>query len=85
MPPRSPITNLHEERRLDDAPFGEVPEGVEVADVVALELEARPAGAHPCDGPPDVGERVAKDRVARALEMRPLPVVAPGLGTTATG
>jgi hypothetical protein len=34
---------LHEERRLDQPAIEEMGEGVEVADVVALELEARAA------------------------------------------
>ena len=41
MPPRMPKIDLHEERRLDQPAVDEMREIVEVADVVALVLEAR--------------------------------------------
>ena len=63
-------------RRLDDAAVEEVGEVVEVADVVALELEARAAAfAQLFNDALDILVGVAEDEVARGLEMLPLPVV----------
>ena len=45
-----PEDRLDEERRLDQSAFEEVGQVVQVADVVALELEARPECAQPSAG-----------------------------------
>src|SRR5260370_5503590 len=67
---------LHEERRLDEAAIEEMREVVEVADIVALELEARAAAlAQLLQDVFDVLEGVSEDEVARVLEMLALPVV----------
>ena len=67
---------LHEERRLDQLAVEEMGEGVEMADVVALELEARAMRlAEMLQDVFDVLEGVAEDEVARVLEMDTLPIV----------
>ena len=67
---------LHEERRLDELAVEEVGEIVEVADIVALELEAGAVGvAELLQDVFDVLEGVAENVVARVLEMLPLPGV----------
>ncbi len=67
---------LHEERRLDEAAIEEMREVVEVADIVALELEARAAAlAQLLQDVFDVLEGVSEDEVARVLEVLALPVV----------
>ena len=70
-----PEDRLHEQRRLDQPAVHEVGEVVEVAGVVALELEAGAARADLAHDRLDVGERVLEDEVARHLEVRLLPVV----------
>ena len=65
---------LDEERRLDQPAVGEMGERVEMADVVALELEARAVVGAGRQDVLDVLEGVVEDAVARGLEMRPLPV-----------
>ena len=74
MPPRMPNTDLHEQRRLHQAAIEEMREVVEVADVVALELEARAVAGAGRQDVLDVLEGVAEDEVARVLQMLPLPV-----------
>src|SRR5260221_12232428 len=67
---------LHEEWRLDEAAIEEMREVVEVADIVALELEARAAAlAQLLQDVFDVLEGVSEDEVARVLEVLALPVV----------
>src|SRR5262245_5876075 len=66
---------LDEERRLEQPPLQEMRRGVEVPDVVALDLEARfvvPAAFQ--DGG-DVAERVLEDALVRPGEIGLLPVV----------
>ena len=70
-----PEDRLHEQRRLQHPAVQEVGEVVEVAGVVALELEARPARPDLGDDRLDVGERVLEDEVRRVLEVGLLPVV----------
>ena len=71
---------LDEQRRLDQAAIEHVGEVVEVADVVALELEAGAVAlADLLQDVLDVLIGVAEDEVARALERGRLPVVLPGL------
>ena len=51
---------------------------VKVADIVAFVFETRAATfAEPLQNRFDVRERVAKDSVARAVEVRNLPIVLP--------
>ena len=67
---------LHKERRLDQPAIEEMRQVVEVADIVALELEPG-AAALPqiLQDALDIGEGVAEDEVARHLEMPRLPRV----------
>ena len=64
---------LHEERRLDQAAIGEMGKRVEMADVVALDLEARAVFRAGRKDVFDVAERVAEDAVARAFEIGLFP------------
>ena len=65
---------LHEERRLDQLAIDDVGQVVEVADVVALELEARAAAAaEVLEDVLDVLERVLEDEVAAAFEVGAAP------------
>ena len=66
---------LDEQRRLDEAALEEVLQRVEVADVVALDLEARAVLGAGCQDVFDVREGVLEDALARAFEVRLLPVV----------
>ena len=66
---------LHEERRLDHAAVGEVAQRVEVADVVALDLEAGAVVFAGGEDVLDVGEGVPEDTLARAFQIGLLPVV----------
>src|SRR5688572_31647661 len=66
---------LYEERRLHDAAVGEVAQRVEVADVVALDLEAGAVAGTGGEDVLDVGERILEDALARAFQIGPLPVV----------
>src|SRR6516225_3809604 len=69
---------LHEKWRLDQPPFEEVREVIEVADIVALELEPSTATlAQILQYPLNVGERVAEDEIAGHLQMLRLPRVLP--------
>ena len=65
---------LHEKRRLDQPAIEEMREIVEVADIVALELETGAAAlAQLLQDALDVLERVAEDEVARHFEVLRLP------------
>ena len=66
---------LHEHRRLHHAALEEVLQRVEMPDVVALDLEARAVLGAGREDVFDVLERVLEDAVARAFEIRLLPVV----------
>ena len=66
---------LHEERRLDHAAVGEVRERVEMADVIALDLEARAVLGAGGEDVFDIGEGVLEDALARSFEIGLLPVV----------
>ena len=68
---------LDEHRQLDEAAVDHVGEVVEVADVVALELEARPHLAELRQDGFDVGEGVAEDRPAAGFQVLLFPVVLP--------
>ena len=65
---------LHEERRLDQAAVDEMGKRVEVADVVAFDLEAGAVAGAGRENVFDVGKGVLEDAVARAFEIGPLPV-----------
>ena len=65
---------LDEERRLDQPAIGEVAQRVQVADVVALDLEARAVGRAGVQDVGDVAERVLEDPVVGLFEVRPFPV-----------
>ena len=66
---------LHEERRLDHAAVEEVGQVVEVADVVALELEAGAVAAARGQNILDVLVGVLEHEIAAVLQVRALPVV----------
>src|SRR6185503_11283077 len=65
---------LDEKRRLDDAAIEEMRGGVEVPDVVALDLEARAIAGARSEDVLDVLERVLEDAVLRSREIGPLPI-----------
>src|SRR5260221_9589184 len=72
----NPEDALHQERRLHQLAVEEMSERIEMADIVALELEARAVRlAEVLEDVFDVLEGVAEDEVARVLEMLALPVV----------
>src|SRR3712207_4386005 len=73
--PENAEDRLHEQRRLNDSLLEVERQVVEVADVVALELEAGPANAKVGDDGFDVLERVLEDEVARHLQVVGLPLV----------
>ena len=75
MPPRMPNTLLHEEGRLHQTAIDEMGERIEMADVVALDLEARAVVGASREDLLDVGEGVLEDAFLRAFEIRPFPVV----------
>ncbi len=64
---------LDEERRLDDAAIGEMREVVEMADIVALELEARAKVGQPRHRAFDLGEGVGHDEVLGHRQIFGLP------------
>ena len=66
---------LDEQRRLDQAAVKEMREVVEMAGVVALELEARSVSRAGLQDEFDVLEGVAEDEVARVLQRLRFPVV----------
>jgi hypothetical protein len=66
---------LHQERRLDQLAFGEMSEVVQVANVVAFELEARAIFRQCSQCKFDIFEGVAKNEIAGALQILPLPFV----------
>ena len=66
---------LHKERWLHEAAIEEVGEVIEVADVVALELEAGAVRPHRLQQALDVGEGITEDMPPRHLEVAWLPVV----------
>src|SRR5487761_1784173 len=67
---------LHQERRLDQLAVEEMGERIEMADVVAFELEARAVTlAQFLEGTLDVHEGVLEDEVARHLQVFWLPLV----------
>jgi hypothetical protein len=66
---------LHQERRLDQLAFGEMSEVVQVANVVAFELEARAIFRQCSQCKFDIFEGVAKNEIAGALQLLPLPIV----------
>ena len=66
---------LHEQRRLDQPAVEEMREVVEVADIVAFELEPRAAAlAQILQDPLDIVEGIAEDEIARHFEMLRLPL-----------
>ncbi len=65
---------LHEEGRLDEAAVDEMGERVEVADVVALDLEARAVVGAGGQDFLDIGEGVLEDAILRAFEIGALPI-----------
>src|SRR3982750_3932871 len=73
--PENAEYRLDEERRLHEPAVGEVAQRVEMADVVALDLEARVVRAARFEDVLDVLERVLEDALVGAGEVRPLPVV----------
>ena len=71
---------LHEQRRLDQPAIDEMRQIIEVADIVALMLEAGAALlAQPLYDLLDIGEGVAEDEVAGHLQRLRLPLVFPFL------
>ena len=66
---------LHQERRLDQLALGEMSEVVQVTDVVALELEARAVCRQRGQCEFDILEGVAKNEIAGAVQILPLPFV----------
>src|SRR5207302_8532654 len=77
-PAKDPVNGLDQHRRLDQAPVDEMREVVQVADVVALELEFGAALlAQVLERKLDILVRVAEDEVARVLEILRLPVELP--------
>jgi hypothetical protein len=66
---------LDEERRLDDAALEEVMRRIQVADVVALDLEAGAVARARGQDVLDILERVAEDPRVRACQILALPVV----------
>ena len=78
MPPRMPKMSLHEQRRLDEPAIEEMRQVVEVADVVALELEPRAVPLPQLHQDAlHVLERVAEDEIVGGDEVRLFPVVFP--------
>jgi hypothetical protein len=74
-PAEDPEDALHEQRRLDEPAVQAVREVVDLADVVALELEASARVAEVLKDDLDVLKRILEDHRARALVERYLPVV----------
>src|ERR1700682_3511024 len=72
---------LDEKRRLDHPAVEEMLRRIEVADVVALDLEARGVARAGGKDVLDVRERVADAAVCRTLEIGPLPIVLEGRET----
>jgi hypothetical protein len=66
---------LHQEGRLDQPAVGEMSEVVKMANVVALELEARAVCRHRGHRELDIFEGVAKNQIAGALQVLPLPLM----------
>ena len=65
---------LHEERRLDQAALDEMRQGIEVTDVVALELEAGAVVAAQAVRMYSMSSKVLlEDAVARAFEIAAAP------------
>src|SRR5262245_56479770 len=69
---------LHEEGRLDDAAIGKMRERIEMADVIALDLETRAVLGASRENVLDILEGVLEDALARAFEIGPLPVMFEG-------
>ena len=65
---------LDEQRRLDHTALQEMRGRVQVADVVALDLEASPVVGTRGEDVLDVLERVLEDAVLRSRKVRPLPI-----------
>jgi hypothetical protein len=65
---------LDEERRLDEPAIGKVREVVEMADVIAFELEARAVVMAGLKDVLDILEAVAEDQVARRLQVLAFPI-----------
>jgi hypothetical protein len=80
-----PEDRLHEQRRLDDSLVQEVGQVVEVADVVALELEPRARGAEGANDRLDVLVRVPEDEVSGHLQILGLPGVLEGADAVEDG
>src|SRR6266513_2250348 len=71
-----PEDRLHEKRRLDQPPIEEAREIVEMADVIALELEPGAATLPQIfQDPLDIRKGVAENKVARHFEMVGFPGV----------
>src|SRR2546430_13062225 len=70
---------LDEERRLDELAVEKMRRCIQVADVVALDLEARVVAAAGLKDVGDVLEAVLEDAVVASREVRLLPVVLPFL------
>ena len=75
MPPRMPNTVCTNSGGFDQAAIEEMREIVEMAGVVAFELEARAGARQRLQNELDVLERVPEDEVARVLQRLRLPVV----------
>ena len=75
MPPRMPNTDWTKNGGLTRPRSTKCAQRVEMADVVALDLEARAVAGAGRQDVLDVGEGVLEDAVARAFEIGPLPVV----------
>ena len=66
---------LRKKRRCDEPAVQQVGERVEMADVVALELEPGAVLSEAREDLLDVGKRVAKDEAAAGFEVGTFPVV----------
>ena len=81
MPPRMPNTDWMNSGGVKQTAIEEMRGRVEMADVVALELEARAVLAARGEDVGDVLEGVLEDAVVAAREVGPLPVVLPRFGS----
>src|SRR5204862_7036904 len=77
----NPENALDQERRLESPPLNKIGQIIEVADVIALELETRPAAIAKCayQGV-EHGERIRVNRSVALFEIGSLPVEFP-IGT----
>jgi hypothetical protein len=70
-----PEHRLDQQRRPDAATFGDLRRRKQVADVIALDLEARVVFAARLEDVGNVAERVPENAIVAVGELRPLPVV----------